>query len=166
MVNHAVFKGLLFLNAGAVEYRLGTRQLEEMGGLSQSMPVTWTTSIGASMAISGIPPFNGFFSKLLIIVAAVMGGFYILALLAVIVSIITLASFLKVQKYAFYSKSLDSTLKKIKDVPFAMSFSMIVLGLLCLLLSLLIFPAVREVVLSPAVESLMQAGEYSIQILK
>ena len=63
LANHAVFKGLLFLNAGAVEYTTGTRDLKELGGLSGRMPVTSSTSLSASMAISGIPPFNGFFSN-------------------------------------------------------------------------------------------------------
>ena len=69
------------------------------------MPATSATSFVASMAISGIPPFNGFFSKLIIIIAAIMAKFYLLALLAVIVSIITLASFLKFQRYAFLQQS-------------------------------------------------------------
>ena len=71
------------------------------------MPATSATSFIASMSISGIPPFNGFFSKLIIIIAAVMARFYLLAALAVIVSIITLASFLKFQRYAFFNKSDD-----------------------------------------------------------
>src|SRR6056297_1862747 len=91
LINHAVFKGLLFLDAGAIEYMAGTRNLKELGGLSQKMPVTTSTSLGASLSISGIPPFNGFFSKLIIIIAAIKGQFYLLAILAVLVSIITLA---------------------------------------------------------------------------
>jgi len=105
LVNHAAFKGLLFLNAGAIEYTIGTRNLQEMGGLSKYMPATSATSFVASMSISGIPPFNGFFSKLIIIIACILAKFYLLAALAVIVSIITLASFLKFQRYAFYNKS-------------------------------------------------------------
>ena len=60
MINHAVFKGLLFLNAGSIEHRLDTRNLKDMGGLSKIMPVTSTTSFMGSMSIAGIPPFNGF----------------------------------------------------------------------------------------------------------
>ena len=105
MFNHAAFKGLLFLNAGAVEYSTGTRNLKNLGGLARLMPVTSVTSMGASLSISGIPPFNGFFSKIIIIIAAVQGKFYFIALLAVFVSIITLASFMKVQRYAFLDKA-------------------------------------------------------------
>ena len=79
LINHAAFKGLLFLNAGAIEYTTGTRNLKEMGGLARSMPVTSATSFIASMSISGVPPFNGFFSKLIIIIAAIMAKFYLLA---------------------------------------------------------------------------------------
>ena len=165
LINHAVFKGLLFLNAGAIEYGIGTRNLKEMGGLFGKMPVTSSTSLGASMAISGIPPFNGFFSKLIIILAAVKAGFYLLAVLAVIVSIITLASFMKVQRYAFFNKT-EAT-EKFNRVPFTMKFSMVIMALLCLLLSILIIPGIRETVLMPAVNTLLDGQAYSsiIQVL-
>jgi len=165
LVNHAAFKGLLFLNAGAIEYRTGTRDLREMGGLAKSMPATSATSFVASMSISGIPPFNGFFSKLVIIIAAVMAKFYLLAALAVIVSIITLASFLKFQRYAFYDKPEYPKEPKPKEVPFPMVFSMVILSIVCLLLSLLIFPGIRETVLTPAIDILTDPLKYSNSIL-
>ena len=164
MVNHSVFKGLLFLNAGAIEYRTNTRDMNQLGGLAENMPITSTTSLGASMSISGIPPFNGFFSKLIIIVAAVQAKFYLLALLAVIVSIITLAYFLKFQKTVFYGK--NKNFKNIKEVPFAMSFSMIVMVILCLGLSVLAIPSVREVILDQAVTSLINIDEYINLVIK
>ncbi|MCX6333314.1 MAG: proton-conducting transporter membrane subunit [Bacteroidia bacterium] len=164
LINHAAFKGLLFLNAGAIEYAIGTRNLKEMGGLAKSMPVTSATSFVASMSISGIPPFNGFFSKLIIIIAAIMGRFYLLAVLAVIVSIITLASFLKFQRYAFYNKT-DVKRDKIKEVPFPMIFSMVVLSVFCLALSLLIIPEIREAVLTPAVNILTDPLKYTSTII-
>jgi multicomponent Na+:H+ antiporter subunit D len=164
LINHAAFKGLLFLNAGAIEYTIGTRDLKEMGGLAKYMPATSATSFVASMSISGIPPFNGFFSKLVIIIAAVMGRFYLLAVLAVVVSIITLASFLKFQRYAFYNKS-DIKRDKIKEVPFPMIFSMVILSIICLLLSLLIIPEIREAILTPAINILTDPLKYSSTII-
>jgi multicomponent Na+:H+ antiporter subunit D len=154
MFNHSVFKGLLFLNAGSVEYATGTRNLKELGGLSEVLPVTSATSLGASLSISGIPPFNGFFSKLIIIIAAIEGRFYFLALLAVVVSIITLASFMKVQRYAFLDK-LKKGGSNIKEVPFLMCLSMIILVILCLVMSLMAIPGIRETFLMPAVNSLI-----------
>lgn len=164
LINHAAFKGLLFLNAGAIEYSTGTRNLNEMGGLAKSMPATSATSFVASLSISGIPPFNGFFSKLIIIIAAVMARFYLLAALAAIVSIITLASFLKFQRYAFYDKAPEKIKNNIKEVPFPMVFSMIILSIICLLLSLLAFPGIRETILTPATDILMDPSKYTSQI--
>jgi multicomponent Na+:H+ antiporter subunit D len=157
LLNHAVFKGLLFLNAGALEHRLHTRDLKQMGGIAPVMPVTSSTSFMASMSISGIPPFNGFFSKLIIIIAAINGKFYLLAVLAVIVSIVTLSYFLKFQRYAFYNKGTGQVHDKIREAPFSMSFSMILLAILCIGMSLIAFPAVREAILQPAIDVLMQS---------
>ena len=165
MVNHSVFKGLLFLNAGALEHRLDTRDLKQMGGLASAMPVTSSTSFMASMSISGLPPFNGFFSKLIIIVAAINGKFYLLAALAVVVSIITLAYFLKFQRFAFFNKSAGKAMEKIREVPFPMSFSMVVLAILCLALSLLAIPSVNEAVLQPAIQVLMESELYSTTLI-
>lgn len=165
MINHSVFKGLLFLNAGALEYRLDTRDLKQMGGLSKAMPVTSSTSLMASMSISGLPPFNGFFSKLIIIIAAVNGQFYLLAVLAIAVSIITLAYFLKFQRYAFFNKSPIPSRGEIREVPFPMTFSMIALSILCLALSLLALPSVSEAILHPAVQVLMQSDLYTTILL-
>jgi multicomponent Na+:H+ antiporter subunit D len=161
LVNHAAFKGLLFLNAGAIEYTTGTRDLKRMGGLAASMPVTSGTSFIASLSISGIPPFNGFFSKLIIIIAAILGRFYLLAALAVLVSIITLASFMKFQRFAFFNKPEHPRNDKIKEVPFPMLFSMIALSILCLALSLLVIPGIRESILNPAVHILTDPFKYS-----
>lgn len=165
LINHAAFKGLLFLNAGAIEYTIGTRDLKEMGGLAKSMPVTSATSFIASMSISGVPPFNGFFSKLIIVVAAIMAKFYLLAALAVIVSIITLASFLKFQRYAFYNKSDVMNSRQIKEVPFPMVFSMVILSFICVLLSLLAIPDIRDAILTPAVNILTNPIKYSSIII-
>lgn len=164
LINHAAFKGLLFLNAGAIEYTTGTRDLKEMGGLAGQMPFTSASSFIASLSISGIPPFNGFFSKLIIIVAAVMAKFYFLAALAVAVSIITLASFMKFQRYAFYNRDKNQVIDRVREVPFPMVFSMVVLSLVCLALSLLAFPGIREVILSPAVNIITNPANYSVQL--
>jgi len=168
LFNHAVFKGLLFLNAGAVEYETGIRDMKKLGGLSDKMPVTASTSLSASMAISGIPPFNGFFSKLVIIIAVVQARYYVLGILAVFVSIITLASFLKVQRFTFFNKKGENWNSEgilIKEVPFTMCFSMICMAVLCLLLSLLIIPSIRDIILTPAVNALVNAGNYSAGVL-
>jgi multicomponent Na+:H+ antiporter subunit D len=170
LFNHALFKSLLFLNAGSVEYATGTRQLKEMGGLSKKMPVTATTSLAASMSIAGIPPFNGFWSKLFIIVACVQAGRLWFALAAVIGSLLTLASFLKVQKYAFFAapsgkkEKLSERFEDLKEAPLTMGFSMIILALLCLFLGI-IFPIVVTFLVNPGVVAVANGVGYVRMVL-
>lgn len=61
--NHAMFKGELFLGAGALLYSTGTRNMEKMGGLFRRMPATAICFLVGALAISAIPPFNGFVSE-------------------------------------------------------------------------------------------------------
>jgi len=70
MFTHAFFKALLFLGSGAVIHAVHTNDIQEMGGLGKKMPITMWTFIIASLSISGIPPFSGFWSKDEIVVAA------------------------------------------------------------------------------------------------
>jgi multicomponent Na+:H+ antiporter subunit D len=159
LLNHSVFKSLLFLNSGAVDYRLNTRNLKKMGGLSEKMPVTGTTSMIASLSIAGIPPFNGFWSKLVIVIAAIQAGHPLLAIWAIIGSILTLASFVKVQRYAFIGKIKDS-LKNIKEATALMQVPMIILALACILMGLILVPSIREVILDPAAKILLDPSKY------
>jgi hydrogenase-4 component B len=73
-LNHAAFKGLLFLGAGSVISRTGVRNMEELGGLARRMPWTaWLFLLGA-VAISALPPLNGFVSEWMTFQALVLGG--------------------------------------------------------------------------------------------
>jgi len=165
MLNHSVFKSLLFLNSGAVVYGTGSRQLKRLGGLNQKMPITSSTSLIASMSIAGIPPFNGFWSKLIIIMACIQSRHFFLAGLAVVVSVMTLVYYLKVQRYAFWGE-LQLTLKDIREVPFAMCFSMILLAFLCTIMGALLLPGVKELFIDPAVNTLVNGREYISLVLK
>jgi len=165
MLNHSVFKSLLFLNSGAVVYGTGSRQLKRLGGLNQKMPITGCTSFIASMSIAGVPPFNGFWSKLIIIMACIQSHHFSLAALAVLVSIMTLVSFLKVQKYVFFGEPKQE-LKDKKEVPFAMCFSMILLAFLCIIMGALLLPGVKELFIDPAVNTLVNGKEYISLVLK
>jgi multicomponent Na+:H+ antiporter subunit D len=166
LINHSVFKGLLFLSAGAVEYRTGQRDMRKLGGLKEVLPLTSRTSMIGSLAISGIPPFNGFFSKLIIIIAAIQAQYYAIAFLAVLVSIVTIAYFMKLQKYTFFNKDGSTWKKKeIKDVPFSMAFSMVVMAALCFIMGILYLPGIREIILQPAVDVLLNSANYAQIIL-
>jgi len=74
VANHAVFKSLLFLGAGAVSHGTGTREIDQLGGLLKRMPWTAFTFLIGAVAISGLPPLNGFVSEFLIYLGAFGGG--------------------------------------------------------------------------------------------
>ena len=165
LFNHSVFKSLLFLNAGAIEYATGTRDLRKMGGLAKKMPVTATTNLIASMSIAGIPPFNGFWSKLIIIIAAVQANRMGYAFWAVLASILTLASFTKVMKYAYHGKLRD-VWKKVKEVPLFMQVSMILLSLVCVIGGVLLIANLNDTFLEHAVNVIIEGRSYCSVVLK
>jgi len=63
LINHATFKGSLFMVAGIVDHETGTRDIRKLGGLMQLMPITFTIAVIGTFSMAGIPPFNGFLSK-------------------------------------------------------------------------------------------------------
>lgn len=164
LFNHSALKALLFLSSGAVEYATGTRDLKLMGGLGKKMPVTATTSFVASMSVAGIPPFGGFWSKLLIIMALVQAGHLGYALWAVIVSVLTLALFTKVMKYAFFGE-LSESWQEVKEVPRLMQVSMIALALICSVSGLLLMPRISEVFLQQAAAVYIEGTRYAAVIV-
>ncbi len=139
-VNHAIFKGSLFLEAGAVEYATGTINLNELGGLGSKMKATALATLFSSLAIAGIPPFNGFISKWLIYVSGYYSESYILALgavLAVFISAATLASFMK-----FYSSQFGGEMKRyseVREIPAVMQLGEWILAALTLITGLFPF---------------------------
>lgn len=158
LFNHAIFKSLLFLNSGAIEYSTGLRDLKRLGGLNSRLPITGYTSLLGSMSISGIPPLGGFWSKLIIIIAAVQAGYFIFAFIAILISIITLAYYLKFLGFTFFGK-LDEVWLKIKEVPRMMRLSMIILAIICIITGFLLIPILRPF-LQSAVDVLLSGRNY------
>jgi proton-translocating NADH-quinone oxidoreductase chain M len=134
IVNHAMFKGLLFLCLGAVTYSTGTRKLDKLGGLWKKMPITTSTGIIAALAISGIPPFNGFASKT-VLIEAVANYSFVLKFIMMVTASLTFASFLKLISYTFFGEP-KRPLVTVKEVPLLMQLPMIVLAILCVLLGI------------------------------
>jgi multicomponent Na+:H+ antiporter subunit D len=161
LLNHASAKGLLFLNAGSLEYATGTRELDKLGGLGKKMPVTAGTSVIGSLAIAGVPPLNGFWSKLIILLALVQAKLYAGALIAAAAGILTLWYYLILQRRAFFGK-LNETWRNVREAPFWMSVSMLLLGALCVLVGLL-FPLVILDWIQPAADA-VTAGISSLHL--
>jgi formate hydrogenlyase subunit 3/multisubunit Na+/H+ antiporter MnhD subunit len=147
VLNHGVFKGLLFLNAGSMLHATGTQDLNKLGGLMKFMPLTAITALVASLSISGVPPFNGFASKWAIYVAAIQGGgaaryLPACAVVAILTSALTLASFIKFFGTSFLSRTSDlvreqSLAHKRLEVGFTMQLPQVFLAVICILLGVL-----------------------------
>ncbi|OIJ22095.1 Na+/H+ antiporter subunit A [Anaerobacillus alkalidiazotrophicus] len=71
LINHATFKGSLFMIVGIVDHETGTRDIRKLGGLMTIMPITFTVALIGTLSMAGIPPFNGFLSKEMFFTAAI-----------------------------------------------------------------------------------------------
>jgi multicomponent Na+:H+ antiporter subunit D len=152
LFNHALAKSLLFLNSGSVQQATGTRNLDEMGGLAKRMPVTAATSLVGSLSIAGVPPLGGFWSKLIIIMALVQAGHGVLAVAAVLASVVTLWYYLVIQRKAFFGK-LDEKWKAVKEAPFWMTAATVILALLVIGTGIF-FSAIFKTWIQPASDAL------------
>ena len=163
LVNHSVFKSLLFLCSGSVVYGTGRRDLPELGRIQDKMPFTSLCTRVSALSISGVPPFNGFFSKLLIVIAVVWAGHPVLGLLTVLVSFVTLLSFTKVQRYLLEGEA-PARLSGLKESPASMLVAMALLAILCVGLGILV-PLYRADLLDPAAEALQAGLGYAREVL-
>lgn len=164
-MNHTIFKGLLFLTAGAVQHATGSLDLDELGGLSKKMPGTCALFLIGAASISGLPPFNGFASKWMIYQATFQkagetGNFFfvVVCVAALITSVLTLASFIKVAQSVFFGQ-LNPKFANTKEVSLGMRIPMWILAALCILPGL--FPdQVQQWLLTPATQAATNASGY------
>jgi len=135
LINNAVYKSCLFMTAGSVERQAGTTDLRKISGLGRYMPLTALGYVIAALSISGVPPFNGFFSKELVFDAALESGriFYIAAVAG---AFMTAASFLKMGHAAFFGPVRlpeGVSREEIREAPGAMVLPVLVLAAICVL---------------------------------
>ena len=131
MINNSMYKCCLFLTGGAVEKQAGTTDLEKLGGIGSKMPITFACYIITALAISGVPPFNGFFSKELVYDGALERG-WIFYLAALVGSFFTAASFLKLGHAAYLGKA-DKDKANVREAPYQMLIPMILIAAACIL---------------------------------
>jgi len=151
-INHATFKGLLFLGAGSVLHATQTRNMEEMGGLIKRMPVTAFCFLIGSASISALPPLNGFASEW-IVFQSLLGGFNIpkpevAMLMPIAVGILALtgglavACFVKAFGITFLALPRSLAAEHAKEAPLPMRAGMSLLALACVALGLAPFAVV------------------------
>lgn len=152
VLNHAIFKSLLFMGAGVILHKTGTRHLDQLGGLMKTLPVTGRTFLTGSVAISGLPPLNGFVSEFLIYYAGFLGlGLQGSAFLFSMFTIIALAiigglaagCFTKVVGVVFLGEARSTKGQNVVESGRAMQAAMILLALACLMIGLWPEPFIR-----------------------
>ena len=146
VLNHAMFKGLLFLGAGSVLYTTGSRNMEIMGGLARVMPATAMCFLIGSLAISAIPPLNGFVSEWFIyqsmfsvaitgdIVVCFFAAFAAVSL--AITGALAVTCFVKAYGVTFLGAPRSGAAANAKEVPASMRIGMIILAVMCVCLGI------------------------------
>ncbi len=146
IVNHAVFKGLLFLGAGSVLFRTHTRDMEKLGGLIKTMPLTAAAFLTGSMAIAALPPLNGFVSEWMTFLALFLGiespstgmRFFtpLAASLLGFAGALAAMCFVKAMGITFLGMPRSAAAAHAREVPFSMQAGKIILAAGCLGLAL------------------------------
>jgi hydrogenase-4 component B len=159
VVNHSLFKGLLFLGAGAVAQASGTREIDTLGGLLKKTPWTGVTFLVGSIAICGLPPLNGFISEFLIYLGAFHGGIGSDSRMAVagmvtigglaLIGGLAVACFTKAFGVVFLGEPRTVRKAEIHEVGPAMTIPMVMLAVACLAVGILSPLVIRY--LGPAV---------------
>lgn len=163
--NHSLFKSLLFFGAGAVLTATGERNLERLGGLIRAMPLTALTFLVGSMAISALPPLNGFVSEWLTFQAILLspalaapGTKFLVAAVGALLALaaaLTAASAIRAFGVAFQGRPRSPAAASARETDRWSLSAMFILGGLCLLVGIL--PGLVIDALAPAVQAMTGA---------
>lgn len=166
VLNHAIFKGLLFLGAGSVVMATGTRQIERFGGLLHRMPWTGLFFLIGAMAISGLPLLNGFPSEWLTLQALLLGfastpgmvrlNFPLAGALLALTAALAAACFVRAFGISFIALPRSKEAGEAEESPPSMLVPQAFLAALCLVLGL--FPGISLVALGSVIASLPGLG--------
>ncbi|MFB0563323.1 MAG: complex I subunit 5 family protein [Candidatus Lokiarchaeia archaeon] len=167
IINHAMMKGLLFLCAGAYLHAIGSRMLDDLSGIGKKMPITSIALAIGALAIMGLPPFNGFWSKLLLILAPIQlapftlnGAVWVtLALVAVIASGFSAIYYLRLIQIVWFSKESGKVKALEKSrAPVWILVAIVLLAAACIIFGL--FPGVLYDLSNRAAEVLYYLPAY------
>jgi len=156
MLNNTLYKTCLFMTAGSVKERTGTTDLDKLGGLGRFMPFTFASFLIAALAISGVPPLNGFASKWMIYHAIVeksaaeTGGWLVFLICAMFGSVLTLASFMKLA-HAVFLGQCSPAVKQPREAGAALWGPGLVLALACVVFGLFPYAIPLRLWIEPAV---------------
>ncbi len=177
--NHAVFKSLLFMSAGAVAHATGTRSLDRLGGLIHGMPFTSLAFFAGSVSLCGLPPFNGFISELLLYGSALAGilqpeGLRRIPVLAVgalgLMGGLALACFATAFGIGFLGQARSEEAAQAHEVSFLIAVPMGVAAVVCLGIGLMsplavAFTSFAAFDLMPILPGVIRVGGWEIPAL-
>jgi hydrogenase-4 component B len=164
-LNHALFKSLLFLTAGSVVEETGTRNIEKMGGLVKSMPFTAGLFLIGAIAISALPPLNGFVSELMIFQAFFqsfsIGDPYVIILLFISLSLFALTSalaaacFVKAFGIIFLAMPRSEKARNAHEVSRYMLIGPAILSVLCIILGVFAYQVFQFLGYTPPIPNML-----------
>lgn len=181
VINHALFKGLLFLGAGSVFHAVHTLEIDHLGGLIRKMPSTALTFLVGAIAISGLPPLNGFVSEFIIYVASFQGAIKIdayssLSLAGAIAGLaliggLAAACFTKAFGIVFLGEPRTSIAENARESSSWMTIPMMILAACCILIGLggpfclqAMSPVTGIILGNPPVSEIQQASGYLLYV--
>lgn len=165
-INHALFKSLLFMGAGAVQYATGSRQLDHLGGLLNRLPITGAAVLTGAAAISALPPLNGFASEWLVFQTlfnaptvphwAVRFGAPVVGVAMALAAAFAASCFVRAFGIVFLGRPRSTAAAQAGEVPRSMQAAMVIPALLCLGLG--VFPVMVTGGIASVVQSLVNVA--------
>ena len=161
VLNHAVMKNLLFLGAGALIMRSGSRKLADLAGLGRMMPWTTTCIVIGVLSIMGLPPFNGFAGKYIMLTAAVDAGHAELAVALLLASLAGAVYYMRIVRVLVFMRREDAPV--VAEAPWLMRLPLMLLAGLCVVLGLA--PQLALSLVTPVADMLAGSGKLVSQAL-
>ena len=158
LVNQAALGALLFLCAGSVEKSTGSSRLEDIGGIGSAMPVTALATTVGALAASGVPPLGGFWSLLMLVMAAALGRMYLLAGAIVLANFLVLVSLVGVLKQTVFGRVSERAAAS-GEAPPGMAIAMLVTAIVTVGLGVF-FAAVATGLAGPVADVLASGTGY------
>lgn len=163
IINHAIMKDLLFLAGGALIMRAGSRELSDLKGMGQQMPVTVACMGVGLVSIMGLPPFGAFYGKFMMIQASIDAGYIWVAVMLLAAALVGAIYYTRILKTLILEKR-PADLPALEEAPFSMRLAMIILASICVLLGLV--PQLVVPLVVPAASLCFSMPENALAVLQ
>jgi len=161
MFNHAVIKGLLFLSATYLVYNSKDKEIKEMDGMGKLMPFTSFMFALGAIAIVGLPPFAGFWSKLYILIAAAKAQMIAVMAIILVISVIEIVYYFRVVHRIYFRKATSNV--DVKIPTYNAKFTLLVLGLIIVVIG--VYPDLIMGIIDKAAADLLDKQNYIQSVL-